>query len=354
MARLTRRSAFLLAKAKFDEFVSGLATAGAMGKDFASDQQAVLRGGIARTVQIAGFFERMLKSNDFGRLDDFFFSRETLPPGGKEYWFIVLVSTTGDRAQFVLTFGRSDSKTMVNDEAAGGGKVAAVGWLYSAGRKRVFLEKSAPLACRKGLLKARGFEFSGAYPDFKLSAGRGTRVKLSKPKRGVSYEAQKGSVSNFGIGMLNMYLDAKGVVGGKPFHGVSYVQKVVVVAPFIPWNWVRLTFPDRSVIDFFEVRLDRNVSGSRVFQSATYRPPSGIYCKLSNLKLSRLESDRWLLSGDGIAVYMKTYAFKPFVLKGRGEFHYDEYMVECTDFVFRGKTMSGGVGIIEDAYGFMV
>ena len=171
-------------------------------KRFSKNPSKAIREGLARTARITKRFSRFFRSQDFGKLDDFFFSRKTLLPGAKEYWFINLVSTSGDRTQLILTFGSSDLKTKVNKQVAPEGKVAAVGWLYS-GKKKVFLEKSISLESKKGLLKTSEFEFRGAYPSFGLTAGEGTRIRFSKPRHGISFETLNHFVSSLGVGILN-------------------------------------------------------------------------------------------------------------------------------------------------------
>lgn len=330
-----------------------LKAANRVGADFSNEQQALLRSGISRTKHIARTFAKMLKAQDFGGLDDFFFGREELIPGAKEYWFIDVVSTRGDKAQLVLTFGCSDAKASVNSREAKAGTVAAVGWFYSD-KKKVFLDKPVVLESSKGVFKTEAFTFRGAYPSYDLVVDKKTRLHFTKPKSGVAYEAHPCTAKDLGVGLLNMYLDATGVIDGKPFKGAGYVQKVIVVAPFIPWNWLRVVFPDKSVLDVFVARLGVRSVGYDVLSTGLYRLASGKTYRLSGSRFKKLEAGRWLLEGDGFAVYLKTYAFKPFMLRGRGEFHYDEYLVECEDFVFKGKTKQAGVGMIEDAYGFMI
>jgi len=319
----------------------------------AKQPQKIIQSGIASTAKIAKAFAKMLKTRDFGGLDEFFFGSEDMVPGAKEYWFIDVVSTQGDKAQLVLTFGRSDAKAKVNAHEAKGGDVAAVGWFYS-NRKVVFLDKSLPLESGPGILKTSAFTFSGTYPSYDLVVDKKTRIHFTKPRKGIVYEAHPCTAKDLGVGLLNMYLDATGIVDGKPFKGVGYVQKVVVVAPFIPWNWMRVVFQDKSVLDVFVARVGVEGMQYHVVSTAIYRLASGKTYKLSGSSFRKLEGNRWLLEGDGFAAYLKTYAFKPFVLKGRGEFHYDEYLVECTDFAYKGKSMQGGIGMIEDAYGFMI
>jgi hypothetical protein len=295
----------------------------------------------------------MLRAQDFGGLDDFFFRREKLIPGGKEYWFMDVVSTQGDRAQLVLTFGCSDVKASVNSHEAKGGDVAAVGWFYSD-RKRIFLDRSLALESSRGMLKTRAFTFSGAYPSYDLFVDSRTRLHFSKPRKGIVYEAHPCSAQDLGVGLLNLYLDARGTIDGRPFRGVGYVQKVVVVAPFIPWNWLRVVFPDKSVLDVFVARLGVEGMQYPVVSTGMYRLSSGKTFKLTGSRFRKLAGNRWLLEGDGYSAYLKTYAFKQFMLRGRGEFRYDEYLVECEDFVFKKKSKKGGIGMIEDARGFMI
>ncbi|MBI3588606.1 hypothetical protein HY095_05405 [Candidatus Micrarchaeota archaeon] len=315
-------------------------------------ERKALGKGLVRRAGLAKFFSSISPARRFRNPDGFFFKAASLPAGGKEYWFINIVSTQGGNSQLVLTFGRSDGKTTVNGKAAHGDRVATVGWLYSGGKK-VFLEKSLRLQCAKGLLKTDSFSFRGAYPTYELVAGN-NKLRLSKPERGVPYEAVSATVGALGIGMLTMYLDAKGTIGGKKFEGVGYVQKVVVVAPFIPWNWVRLVFADRSVLDFFTARLSRRDEGYGIMQTATYRLASGKTFALGRGRLRRLGPNRWLLEGKDFSASMKTYASKPFLMRGRGEFHYDEHMVECADFTFKNASKPAGIGIIEDAYGLLL
>ena len=332
---------------------SDLEAANAYGKDFSKDPQKVLRKGLARTIRISKSFARMLRRRDFDGLDEFFFARENLVPGGKEYWFFDVVSTRGDRTQLVLTFGRSDAKASVNRHDADKGKVAVVGWFYS-GRRKVFLDCSLALQNCPGALRTDAFTFSGRYPSYELVVDKKTRIRFSKPRNGVAYEGQPASIDSLGVGMLNLYLDAVGTIDGKKFKGVGYVQKVVVVAPFVPWNWLHVVFSDKSVLDYFVVRPVKDMSSFRVIESASYRLASGKTYKFNDVSFRRLAGDRWLLESADFVAYLRTYSFKPFLLKGRGEFHYDEYLVECTDFVFKGKTLQSGIGMVEDAYGFMI
>ncbi len=323
------------------------------GTNISKGPAKLLAKSVARAEKLAHFFTPAYGRRDLKRLDEFFFSREAMAPGAKEYWFIDVTSTKGDRTQLVLTFGSSYFKTAVNGRAARGKKVAAVGWLYS-GKKRVFLEKSLFLESARGVLKTEAFSLTGAFPSYELVAGKAVAIKFSKPARGAPYDAKSASVGPLGLGMLTMYLDARGMIGGRNFEGSAYVQKVVVVAPFIPWNWVRIAFADRSALDFFAVRLDKHDASRVMFRSATYRFASGRTVRLGGCRLQRLAKGRWLLEGKDVICYLKNYAFKPFLIKGRGEFHYDEYMVECEDFAFKDVRKKGGIGLIEDAYGFMI
>jgi len=246
---------------------SELRSANALGKGLYEDPQRIVRSGLARTAKVARSLSRMLKAQDFGGLDDFFFAREELVPGGKEYWFIDVVSTQGDKAQLVLTFGCSDAKATVNSREAKSGTVAAVGWFYS-NKKKVFLDRPVVLESSKGTLKTDSFAFTGAYPSYDLVVDKKTRLHFTKQKEGVAYEAHPCTAKDLGVGLLNMYLDARGTIDGRPFKGVGYVQKVVVVAPFIPWNWLRVVFRDKSVLDVFVAKLGVQAVEYRVLDTS--------------------------------------------------------------------------------------
>ena len=288
---------------------------------------------------------RLLEKRRYGRVDEFFFSREELPFTGKEYWFTHFASDEDD-SQLVLTFGRSDRKTEVNKKKASKEKVAAFSWAH-AGKKKKLFEGAFKLENSEGRLKTGKFEFKGKHPEYELSIGKKTRLKLKSTRKEVVNEF----AGPLGVGFINLFAEATGKLEGRGFKGRGYLQKVVAVTPFVPWKWVRVSFPGGKALDFFAPRIP--VAGYE-FKSTAYYFNGKKRVKLGKASLQKLHGGRWLLSGEKFSAYLRAYAFKPFVLKGFGEFHYDEYFVECLDFNHGEKELGRGIGIVENAYGLIL
>ena len=296
----------------------------------------------------------LFRTKNFRGVNDFFFARENLPLGGKEYWFLYFVSIHDDR-QLILTFGRSESGASVNGKRVPKGKVAAVGWFFSEGKKEVFLDGSASLGHKRGILKSDKFSFSGKYPDYVFRSGK-TRLKLSRLNLGAhpSFEVVREFLGGAGLGFVNLFLDAGGEMDGKKFDGICYAQKVVAAVPFLPWNWARIVFKDKSGFDIFSSRIGIGKEGYEFWSMARTWDSKGKSKKIENSRIEKMNDGRWLAKGKGFRAVLKPYAFQPFVLSQIGEFHYDEYMAKCEEAVLNGKTRRNGIGILEDAYGIMI
>ncbi len=293
------------------------------------------------------------KRGDKG-VDEFFYSQEDLPLTGKEYWFLDFVSTKGDKKQLILTFGRSEAETKVNGKRVRKGKYAAVAWAFT-NKKRVLFDEVTGVEVKEGSINSKRFRLSGAFPKYEVRVGKRTRLRLTAPKQGRAKEKISFFIRGLGLGLANLFLDCKGELEGAPFSGRCYVQKVVAVVPFMPWNWVRIAFKDNSTLDYFSPKLGLSKSGYEFRRRGNYyHAPSGKSFALKDLRFRRLPGDRWLLEGDEFSALFKSYAFEPFEFKGVGGFRYDEYFVECLDLHYKGKENAGGAGIIEDAYGLMI
>ena len=309
-------------------------------------ERRAFRSGVRRVGERLDSFAGLLKARRYGGLDEFFYSREDLPFSGKEYWFMDFASRRG-RDQLIITFGRSERAATVNGKRATGEKVAAVGWMHSAGSTKTFLEDAVPLRQSFGSLETRAFSFKGSYPSYELRAPN-THLILKPQRFGSKFEVRREFFGGLGLGYTNLFLDATGTLAGRPFSGSGYVQKVVAVVPFIPWNWVRVTYPDRSGFDYFAPRVGLYPA------TANWWGPNGRSRAIRNASLERLGPDRWLLEGGEFHALLRGYASKPFVLRGGGTFHYDEFLVECVDSAFGGRERGKGIGIVEDAYGLML
>lgn len=328
-------------------------------------------------------FSRLFKTKKYGKPDDLFFAIEDLPSLGKEYWFLHFCAPPNDE-QVVLTLGRSVDSVKVNEasvdfeERQGSATCAAVCWFYS-GKKRVVFDSVAAVrversGASRSLIAQNGADqisVRGSYPDFEVELSKGGRAVFSaratKPKKGIPYEMvhllRTPFAPRLGAVMINYYFDFAGELEGKKLSGKAYLQKVVAVLPLAPWNWVRLHFGNGAALDFFAANPLGEKAGMH-FDCNDYFEINGRRVRIRELRLkSYLEGERrlWVLSGKNFFAAMETYSMQPFIMRQKTTFRYDEYLVRVRSFALRdGKReysladLGGGVGIVEDAYGFLL
>ncbi|MEK6843599.1 MAG: hypothetical protein AABY04_03860 [Candidatus Micrarchaeota archaeon] len=317
---------------------------------------------------------KFFKFQKYSAADDFLFKYEKLPPFGKEYWFLYFVEPK-TKHQLIVTFGRYSSHININkleltgsSEETNISECAAVAWMFDKKRKIllnskqkvevVYGEKDSK---KKIEFEGKGnkFNFSGKYPNYNLSLNTkmgNTHLELYRSKKGKPFEIQHLFAGNLGFGLVNLYFDFKGTLLGKKIEGKCYVQKVIVTSPFIPWNWGRFYFQDGSIFEFFtpyipflptKVKFASLVHYYDAKKNKTY--------KLKGLKIEKAAGlSRWHIFGDDYSLYARPYSEFLFKFEGLGFFKYYEYFTEAVDFYVMGKQLENGVGIIEDAYGFLV
>jgi len=327
-------------------------------------------------------FYRLFKSRKCPTPDELFFEIEDLPSMGKEYWFLHFCSPPREE-QVIFTFGRSVDPVRVNEasvpEAEGqqGVVCAAVCWLHSRGRKEVIFDTTTNVRLKKGernsIIAEKGaskISITGKYPHFDISLVKGGKrvfyAHASHPCKGHPYEMVNILTSplapRLGTVMINYYFEFEGVLEGKPMKGKAYLQKVVAAMPLAPWNWVRLEFGNGDSLDFFTGKPLGEAAGWH-FASNAYIEIGGRRTKLRGLKLSTwLDKEKrvWSLSSKSMVAVLESYSVQPFIMRQKTVFQYDEYLVRAKAFALRmgGKEytlsdMGGGVGIAEDASGYL-
>ena len=327
-------------------------------------------------------FYRLFKSRKCPTPDELFFEIEDLPSMGKEYWFLHFCSPPRDE-QVIFTFGRSVDPVRVNSASVPeadlqqGVVCAAVCWLYSRGRKEVIFDTTTNVRLKKGeknsIIAEKGeskISITGKYPHFDISLVKGGKrvfyAHASHPCKGHPYEMVNILTSplapRLGTVMINYYFEFEGVLHGKPMKGKAYLQKVVAAMPLAPWNWVRLEFGNGDSLDFFTGKPLGEAAGWH-FASNAYIELAGRRTKLRGLKLSTwLDKEKrvWSLSSKSMVAVLESYSVQPFIMRQKTVFQYDEYLVRAKAFALRlaGKEytlsdMGGGVGIAEDASGYL-
>ena len=336
-------------------------------------------------------FTDLFKSRHYAGPDDLFFAVEELPAMGKEYWFLYFCAPPQEE-QVVVTAGRSVDPVKVNKTDVENGvdstisdhhpdsvSCATVCW-YHGKKRQVAIDSSAQVHVekkgRENCLNIRHGNntvvVSGHYPKFAISLTKDGRevfkANAFPPKTGLPYEKvhllKNPIAPRLGAAMVNYYFDFEGKLEGKRLRGKAYLQKVVAVMPLAPWNWVRVHFAKGAVIDFFAGKPFGDQKPSMHFASNDFFEVEGHRVRLGQVRLdSWLEGDKrkWLLHGPNLMLAMESYSVQTFAMKQKTKFQYDEYLVRVTDFVYsHGQTrytlkeLGGGVGLVEDASGYLI
>jgi len=308
-----------------------------------------------------------------------FFQFEELPVFGKEYWFLY-VSDAKTLNHLVVMFGRAQGTVNINRRRLKESHAASPKteiplvceyWSYSGKKKRskgfqsVFSVRNSPENALED--RSKRVSLTGKYPFYSFSirenGQRIASISFSAPRSGKPYEIGHFSTSVFGFELVNVFPTFKGTLYGKPVSGHGYLQKVVAVGPFIPWNWARIHFPDGSILDVFSLRFVPSHSFGSISPSRStfWDARTGRQRTLSGTSISR-DADRssWVIrDGKGrLLLHLYPKAKHRFLFKSTGEFLYDQYAVDAYPeeggIALAGRTLKKGAGLLEDAYGFML
>lgn len=310
-------------------------------------------------------------------LDRMMYSAETLPPLGKEYWwFLFFGQNNGTPVQFMqLIFRKYGKKMLFNNEEMtfrrprkDGLKAVTAGWIYDGNGLQDLGDTNAFVEILENevitTISERKMTFAGKYPQYKLKIEDIVDLDITKGEHLITREAYGVFLPPFGMGWVNIFLDARGTLLGNPFEGTAHLQKVVGATIFGPFHWGRVVFKNGSSVTLFCLKTGKN-SKTYLRKSLTFcDSESGTIMKLTNPNLEIVkEGDTWVINGrDGekeLEIVLKIYATKQYSMKGGGSQQYIEYVVAPQEFRFRLKAenrvitlcdLGGGVGTFEDAF----
>ena len=233
---------------------------------------------IQKIKESKGKIERLLVKKELKRgIDDLLFSFEDLPLFGKEYWFMKFTTDDGSRRQFFLTFGRSAGDTEVNGRYVENSKITndktdgyCVSWAYDEIKIKltddlgVIEVKDDRVTCSNKDLKA---DFYGSFPKYTLDISSNGKkvccVDIREPEdNNYNSEVAENFRGLFGYRLASLYFDFEGLLFDKNFSGKCYVQKVIVVGPFIPWKWSRIIFMNGSILTYYIPNIE--IGGARI------------------------------------------------------------------------------------------
>ncbi len=317
--------------------------------------------------------------NSTQEVDPMFFCFEDLPPTGKEYWFMKFVSTKPkDKRQLLVMFGDSSGTLKINQKKIScregkkrkNGYVTA--WDYDD-KKDLILEGGGSISINPNKIiasdKQNKVNYNGSFPDYFLKLSKKNKeianLKMTKPKNNSnSFEFNNQFKSFAGFALINLYFDFTGRLNGKKFSGKSFVQKVVVVGPFVPWYWGRIVFSNGSILTYFEPRIEISILNHKLSSVLTFydntKDKQYIFKDL-NIKRFGEKNPRWIITADKGKVFisLKSYSSHKFIFEKISSFTYKEYLSEVTDIFIEDcdidtSKLGSGFGLVEDARGYVL
>jgi hypothetical protein len=303
------------------------------------------------------------------------FNSESLPPLGKEYWWLLFFDRSGDKPvqMMLLIYRKYGEKMLFNDKEMtlrklGYGEFYAVtsGWIFDGERLQELGDGNVAVHLKRDEIDAdisgERMTFSGGYPDYKLKVGDIVDLTMGKGEFLEDRRAFGVFLPPFGAGWVDIYSSAKGWVLGRTFDGTAHLQKVFGVIPYGPFHWMRIIFMNGSTASLHTLKTGK-VSKTFFHRSFTFQDKvNGEIIRFDNpsLAISRNEWG-WVISGkdrdNEIRCVLGIYAEKRFTMKGGGSQVYIEYAVRPREFSLRTGNRSitlddlgGGVGTFENAY----
>ncbi len=313
-------------------------------------------------------------------IDRMFFCFENLPPTGKEYWFMTYGATKPeDKRQLLIMFGHTSEsikinhKEIINRKCEGRNGYITV-WGYTD-RKNLILEDECSISINSDglMVSARqnkvNVRYNGKFPDYSFILSKRNKeianFKITRAEdNSKSFEFNNYFKLFAGFALINLYFDFTGTLNGENFTGKCYVQKVVVIGPFVPWYWGRIVFSNGSVLTYFEPRIEILIFEHKIrsileFYDKT-KDKKYIFKNL-NIKKSGKKNREWLITANEGKVFisLKAYASHKFIFEKIGMFTYIEYLCEVTDISMEGldidtNNLGSGFGLIEDATGYIL
>ncbi len=308
-------------------------------------------------------------------LDKMMFSLEKLPPLGKEYWWFLFFGYDGKRPVQItlLIFRKYGKKVLFNNEEMRLSKITedsalavSSGWIYDGDKLEKIGDTNAVVKVEEGKitseLSGHDMSFSGAYPNYEMNVGNLINLKM---KHGNFVEGNDGYGVNLfllGMGWVDVFSEASGLVLGKKFKGTAHLQKVAGVAPFGPFHWARVVFKNHSVFSFFTLKGGKN--SKRFFHKSIkfFDAVNNITIRLNNpkLKISK-DGNNWIVEGDEgdkhVKAVLEAYAQNRYDMKDGGSQVYIQYAIVPKELNIRDgnteytlKELGEGVGTLEDAY----
>jgi len=312
-------------------------------------------------------------------IDPMFFHFEDLPPFGKEYWFMKFLSTDPkDKRQLLTMLGRCTEDVRINGKLVKPGNISGKqsgfmnSWFYDKGKK-IITEKNCQISVSPGKLIASEknvkIEFLGKFPSYTLKLSDGNKkigtLKIYKSKTGgESYHFESFFKVIAGFALINIYLNFTGMLNGKIFNGRCYLQKVIIIGPFVPWYWGRIIFENGSVLKYFMPKLELfGINHKLISRLSFYDSETRKIYEFKGLNVEKRDNGgfpQYLItdSENKIRVSINPYSFHKFLFEKLGTFEYNEYLSEVEEIQMYNlgvdvKKLGRGIGLVEETKGYV-
>ena len=339
---------------------------------------------IGKIIENKNKIERLLVKNEANKcIDDLLFSFEELPLFGKEYWFMKFTANDESRRQFFLMFGRSAGYIAINCRYVENNKIIngktdgyCVSWAYDDVQKTItddlgIIEvKDEKVTCSNKDIQV---DFYGLFPKYMLGITTNEKkigsLDIKKPAdNNYNSELAEDFRGLFGYRLANLYFDFKGVLFDKNFSGKCYVQKVIVVGPFVPWKWSRIIFRNGSILTYYIPSIEIGGVGYNIHNSMDfYDADTKKMHSFKKAKVCEFPSEkgdkRWIITAEKGKVFMvmKSYCKESFSFRNNFNFSYVENLVDIVDFqietesgIITLKETGSGLGMVEVTSGFFI
>jgi len=317
---------------------------------------------------------------DASVLDRVMYNAETLPPLGKEYWWLLFIGRDGEKPmQFMLLIFRkhgrrvrfNDKEMVLRELKENKFQAVTAGWIYDGdklsdlGDTNAVTEVDSERKTIVSTISGRKMMLNGSFPSYRLDVDTIIRVDIGELNGIADKDAHGVFIPPFGVGWVDMFLEAEGSVLGKRFRGIAHLQKVVGVTTFGSFHWGRIVFQRGFSISFFCLKAGRD--SKRYFR----RYMNFQDCKNNmiiefddpKLQIQKKEDGKqWIVEGcdddKDVRIVLASYAKKRYTMKDGGSQVYIEYAVIAEEFDLKTESevislddLGKGVGTFEDAYG---
>ena len=317
---------------------------------------------------------------DASVLDRVMYNTETLPPLGKEYWWLLFIGRDGEKpTQFMLLIFRkrgrrirfNDKEMALRELKENKFQAVTAGWIYDGdklsdlGDTNAITEVDSERKTIVSTISGRKMMLNGSFPSYRLNVDNIIHVDIGELNGIADKDAHGVFIPPFGVGWVDVFLEAEGSVLGKRFRGIAHLQKVVGVTTFGPFHWGRIVFQRGFSISFFCLKAGRN--SKRYFRRYMNFQDckNNMIIEFDDPKLQiqkKKDGKQWIVEGydndKNVRIVLASYAKKRYAMKGGGSQVYIEYAVIAEEFDLKTESevislddLGKGVGTFEDAYG---